>query len=72
MVEDIKNKEGKVIAQLASREEHLWMKNKEHAQNTIKSAEEQIIVNKAFVQMCDRELLKLRRNHKPKGAQSGK
>lgn len=51
-------------AEFESREVSLWMKNKEHAEQMIAQAEDQIIVNTEFVKMCNAQIKKLRRNHK--------
>lgn len=50
-----------------SREEALWMRNKEFAESQIKDSEDKIIINKAFVSMCEKELQRLRRSGKANG-----
>ena len=53
--------------EFVSREEALWIRNKEFAESQIKDSEDKIIVNKAFVKMCKHEILKLKRSGKAHG-----
>ena len=50
-----------------SREEALWKKNKDFSESQIKDSEDKIMINKAFVNMFEKELQKLRRSGKGNG-----
>ena len=44
------------IAEIATKEEALWIRMKENAEARIKQAKESLVVDEAFLEMCNEKL----------------